>query len=80
MELDTTKYELIQWIVSLNDLSIIQRLKSMKTAFQEEEEDLWDTLTIEEQQGLEEAIASLDRGEGISGESAWARINSKFKG
>jgi hypothetical protein len=76
MELEATKLELIQWITSLNDLQLIQKLKSIKSSQQDQELDQWHTLSLEEQQGIEEAIASLRNGEGMTWEEVRAGIKN----
>jgi len=40
--------------------------------------DAADELTVEEARGIEEAIASIDRGEGVPVEEAFARIRERL--
>jgi hypothetical protein len=53
------KIELIQWLSTLEDRTIIEKLMKFK---QEETKDWWDTISKEEQESIEKGISDADNG------------------
>ncbi len=78
MELDATKYELIQWIISLNDLRLIEQLSLLQRSEQESNGDFWNALTSTQQEGILEAKKSLGNGEGRSWQEVREGIKAEF--
>jgi len=53
------KIELIQWLSTLEDKSIIDKLVKFK---QEETKDWWHSISIDEQQSIEKGISDAEQG------------------
>ena len=53
------KIELIQWLSTLEDKAIIDKLVKFR---QQETKDWWDTITIKEQQSIDKGIADAEKG------------------
>lgn len=53
------KIELIQWLSTLEDKSIIDKLVRFK---REETKDWWDSISIDEQQSVEKGISDAEQG------------------
>ncbi|MBN1924555.1 MAG: hypothetical protein JW798_01860, partial [Prolixibacteraceae bacterium] len=74
INLDTRKINLINWISSIEDADIIDKMEKLK----KEKTDWWDTLKSEDKQAIEEGIAQLDRGEFLSHSQVRENIKEKF--
>jgi len=53
------KNKLIQWLSSLEDESIIEKVAKIREA---EEQDWWDELSIAEKESIERGMADIDAG------------------
>jgi thiamine pyrophosphate-dependent acetolactate synthase large subunit-like protein len=71
MNLETRKLNLINWITSLQETDLIEKLE----ALQKEESDWWDDLSEEEKAEIEQGLAEADRGEVIPHEE----VMKKYK-
>ena len=71
MDIQAEKLALMQAILNIEDVGVI---KKMKKLLHRERADWFDDLTEEQQQAVDEAIAQLDRGEGIPHEEAMRRL------
>ena len=78
MELQARKYDLIQALVHLKDLSLLQKLETVINSHQAASGDWWNEISDEEKAGIEEGIAQLERGEGIPHEEVRKMINAKL--
>jgi hypothetical protein len=79
MELQERKNLLVEWLSELQNVEILEVLESLMAFDQQENEGkFWDNLSPEEQNGLDEAIAGLDRGEHFTWEEVRSRIMNKF--
>jgi hypothetical protein len=61
MNIQTEKLGLIEWISKLNDISIIEKLKSIQEDYLKSK-DWWDTLNKEELESIERGLKDLDEG------------------
>lgn len=69
MNIQTEKLGLIEWISKLNDISIIEKLKSIKEDYSKSK-DWWDTLNKEELESIERGLKDLEEGKIYSHETA----------
>lgn len=75
MNLQAEKQQLIRWVESLNNPALLTELQSFKKAT---EEGWWDLVSDAEKSAIEEGMAQLDRGEGITHEQLIQEIKLKF--
>ena len=73
MDIQAEKLELVQAILNIEDIGLIKKMKKLisKPA---ESHDWFDDLTEKQQKAVDEAIAELDRGEGIPHEDVMRRL------
>jgi hypothetical protein len=69
MNIQTEKLGLIEWISKLNDISIIEKLKSIREDYLKSK-DWWDTLNKEELESIERGLKDLEDGKIHSHETA----------
>ena len=69
MNIQTEKLGLIEWISKLNDISIIEKLKSIREDYLKSV-DWWDTLNKEELESIERGLKDLEDGKIHSHETA----------
>ena len=69
MNIQTEKLGLIEWLSTLNDISIIEKLKSIKEDYSKSK-DWWDTLNKEEIESIDRGLKDLDNGKIHSHETA----------
>ena len=60
MDIQTTKIELAQLLLNTDDVSVLNKIKSI---FKTEKKDWWDELSKEQQDEIDEGCAQIDRGE-----------------
>ena len=58
-KLDKTKLELIQWLSSLEDISVIEKILHLR---KQEKSDWWSQLSSTERRSVEKGIADADAG------------------
>ncbi len=73
MDIQTTKINLIHWLTELKDPDILRQLEVIKSG-----QDWWDEISEEERLAIDEGLAQLDRGEGVSHQEVMARVKEKF--
>jgi hypothetical protein len=61
MNIQAEKLGLIEWLSTLNDISIIEKLKSIKEDYSKSK-DWWDTLNKEEIESIERGLKDLEGG------------------
>lgn len=61
MDIQSTKIELVQLILGIENPQIIERIKALVKG---ETSDFWDELTSEQQSEINQAIQELDSGKG----------------
>jgi len=74
MSLETRKKELINWISSLKEESIVSRVEEI----QHEKEDWWETLSEKDKSAINNGLEQLDSEEFISHSQVRARIKERF--
>ena len=74
MDIQATKLELMQMLLNTQKEDVLAQVK----AILEDETDFWETLSVEDQQAIDEGIQQLERGESISFEDAEKEIKERF--
>ncbi|WP_197684899.1 hypothetical protein [Proteiniphilum saccharofermentans] len=59
IEMLDEKLALIQWISTVDDFSVIERIKKIR---EEETEDWWNSISVEEKESIEKGIIDADNG------------------
>lgn len=59
INIDTKKLALIQWLTSLNDVSMIDKIMELK---QEEKKDWWNEISDEEKESIEKGLSDAESG------------------
>ncbi|MEX2595997.1 MAG: hypothetical protein WEC59_03630 [Salibacteraceae bacterium] len=75
MDVQATKIELAQKLLSETRESVLQKIKDILT---KEQSDWWNEISEEERQAIEEGIAQTDRGELVPHEEVRKKISAKF--
>ena len=75
-EYNSTRQELIQWINSLNDTSLLNLLNSIRMSRKKDNKDWWEELSPEEKVNIELGIKDLNEGRVISSEEFWKRFDN----
>ena len=68
------KIELIQWLSTLEDKSIIEKLVQFK---REETKDWWNSISTDEQQSIEKGISEAEQGK-LSSHSTARKLYKKW--
>ena len=74
MDIQATKLELMQMLLNTQKEDVLAQVK----AILEDETDFWETLSVEDQQAIDEGIQQLERGESVSREEADKMIRDRF--
>ncbi len=61
MDIGAKKLELIEWLINLNDNSLIDYLKSIKES-KSTDTDWWDNLSSEQKDSIERGIQDINEG------------------
>ena len=59
INIETKKLALIQWLTSLNDVSMIDKIMELK---QEEKKDWWNETSDEEKESIEKGLSDAESG------------------
>ena len=59
INIETKKLALIQWLTSLNDVSMIDKVMELK---QEEKKDWWNEISDEEKESIEKGLSDAESG------------------
>lgn len=70
----STKKELVSWVESLNDDSIIALLHSMKLSSEGKSGDWWDELTESDRVNILSGIRDLEQGQTMNSKEFWKEI------
>jgi len=76
MDIQATKIELAQRLLSETSEVVLQKIKDILLS---EKTDWWDEISEEEKLAIDEGLAELDRGEGISHDQVMNEIQAKYK-
>ena len=74
MNLETRKINLINWISTLQEDSILERVEMI----QKEKTDWWDTTSNKDKNALNEGLEQLDRGEHLTHSQVRSKIKERF--
>jgi len=74
MNLETRKINLINWISSLQEADLIDKVE----AIQKENADWWDTISNEDKQAIEEGLEQLDKDEFLTRSQVRAKVKEKY--
>ena len=70
------KYKMISKIISSNDESILNSVKSILKI--EDDVDFWDELSMDDKSAINEGLEQLDKGQHVSSESVQEDIKKHF--
>ncbi|MGE5395891.1 MAG: hypothetical protein ACM3P1_14195 [Candidatus Saccharibacteria bacterium] len=74
MNIEARKLNLINWISSIQDDILIEKLEKI----QQEKDDWWDLISENDKMAINEGIDQLDRGEYLTHEQVRAIIKERF--
>ena len=74
MNLETRKINLINWISTIQEDSILEKVEEI----QKEKTDWWDTISDKDKKAINEGLDQLDRGEHLTHSEVRAKINERF--
>jgi hypothetical protein len=74
MNIEIRKINLINWISSLQEEDIIDKMEKI----QKEKADWWDTLSNGDKKAINEGLAQLDQGEYLTRTQVRRRIKERF--
>jgi hypothetical protein len=72
MNIQAQKLSIIEWLIRIQDESILKQIENLKTSA-----DFWDELTEPEREEINKGIEELERGEKHNYESIIARHRKK---
>ena len=73
-EYNSTRKELIQWISSINDKSLLNFLNSIRMSRQKDDKDWWEELSEVDKKNIELGLKDLQEGKVISSDEFWNRL------
>ena len=76
MDIQATKIELVQKLLSETSEEVLQKVKDILSS---EKSDWWHEISQEEKDAIEEGLAELDRSEGIPHEVVMKGLEEKYK-
>jgi hypothetical protein len=74
MNLETRKINLINWISSLQEADLIDKVE----AIQKENTDWWDTISNDDKEAIEKGLEQLDKGEFLTRSQVRAKVKEKY--
>lgn len=74
MNIEIRKINLINWISSVQEDDIIEKLEKI----QKEKADWWDSLNTADKKAINEGIEQLDKGEYFNREQVRSKIKNRF--
>ena len=74
MNLETRKINLINWISTLQEESVLEKVEKI----QKEKIDWWDTTSEEDKKAINEGLEQLDRGEYLTHSQVRSKIKERF--
>jgi hypothetical protein len=76
MEIELKKQRIREWLGTCDNIDLFIQIEEIIASENETDEDRWNSLTKEQQDGLDEALESLRRGEGMTWEEVRAGIKN----
>lgn len=74
MNIEARKINLINWISSLQDDTILEKLEKI----QQKKDDWWDSVSENDKKAINEGIDQLDRGVYLTHEQVRSKIEERF--
>ena len=74
MNLETRKINLINWISTIQEDSILEKVEEI----QKEKTDWWDTISDKDKKAINEGLDQLDKGEHLTYSEVRVKINKRF--
>ncbi|MDP2888300.1 MAG: hypothetical protein Q8P34_04935 [Bacteroidota bacterium] len=74
MNLETRKLNLINWISSIQEDTILDKVEKI----QQEKTDWWDVISDKDKKAIDEGIAQLDKGEHLTHSQVRSKIKERF--
>jgi hypothetical protein len=74
MNIETRKINLINWISTIQEDSILEKVENI----QKEKADWWDTTSDKDKNAINEGIEQLDRGEHLTHSQVRSKIKERF--
>ena len=74
MNLETRKLKLINWISSIQEANILEKVEKI----QQEKHDWWDVISDKDKRTINEGIEQLDRGEHLTHSQVRSKIKERF--
>ena len=74
MNLEIKKLNLINWISSIQEKSVISKIEKI----QKENTDWWDKISKKDKDAINEGLEQLDRGEFLTREQVREKLKNKF--
>ena len=74
MDIQATKAELIAWLKSVNDTSVLKQVTAIK-----DQKDWWDTISEKERKAIDDGIEQIEQGKGIPHDEVMSSVRSQFK-
>jgi len=75
MDIQAEKLNLIKWLTSVDEPSVIKQLIALK---KKQQVDWWDEISDEEKAAIEEGLAQADAGLGEPAEEVTKRLRIKY--
>ena len=72
MDIQTLKYEIIEWVTKTNDSSLLKALKSIKDSNATAAADWYDELSDEEIASINRGIENHEKGEVLTSKEFWS--------
>ena len=76
-EFNNARQELIQWIGSLNDSSLLNLLNSIRLSRTKSDNDWWNDLTSDQKKNIELGLKDLNEGKTMSSKEFWKRFRNE---
>ena len=70
------KKEIVEWVDSLDNDSMLQFLKSLQLSVAKNDGDWWNELTPAQKQNVEAGMQDLESGRTLSSEEFWKSLNA----
>ena len=74
MNIESRKINLINWISTIQEDSILEKVEKI----QKEKTDWWETLSDKDKKAINEGLDQLDRGEHLTQSEVRDKINKQF--
>jgi hypothetical protein len=77
LEYNSLRRELVEWVKSLKDTSLLNLLATIRNSNQETDKDWWDELTEADQSEILAGLDDIQKGRVVSSEEFWKRLKDE---